>query len=430
MLDLSFVRDNLPLVEEKLRQRGMDPGEVLKDFRAIDTERRQAITETETMKARRNRASEEIAPLKKSGQDATALIAETKELREKIQEREKLVTEYEERLQQLLAGIPNLPHQSVPVGKSEADNIEVRQWGSQPTFDFTPKPHWELGEQLGVLDMERATKLTGARFAVYWDLGARLERALANFMLDLHTREHGYTEVLPPYLVNSDSMYGTGQLPKFASDLFRVPHGERDLWLIPTAEVPVTNLYRDEVINADRLPISLTAYTSCFRSEAGSYGKDVRGIIRQHQFQKVELVKFTRPENSYEELERLTHDAESVLQKLGLHYRVVALSTGDMGFSSAKTYDIEVWLPGQNLFREISSCSNFESFQARRANIRFRNDGKGKSELVHTLNGSALAVGRTWLAVIENYQQADGSVLIPEALQPYMGAERITPKKF
>ena len=430
MLDLSFVRDNLPLVEEKLRQRGMDPGEVLKDFRAIDTERRQAITETETMKARRNRASEEIAPLKKSGQDATALIAETKELREKIQEREKLVAEYEERLQQLLAGIPNLPHQSVPVGKSEADNIEVRQWGSQPTFDFTPKPHWELGEQLGVLDMERATKLTGARFAVYWDLGARLERALANFMLDLHTREHGYTEVLPPYLVNSDSMYGTGQLPKFASDLFRVPHGERDLWLIPTAEVPVTNLYRDEVINADRLPISLTAYTSCFRSEAGSYGKDVRGIIRQHQFQKVELVKFTRPENSYEELERLTHDAESVLQKLGLHYRVVALSTGDMGFSSAKTYDIEVWLPGQNLFREISSCSNFESFQARRANIRFRNDGKGKSELVHTLNGSALAVGRTWLAVIENYQQADGSVLIPEALQPYMGAERITPKKF
>ena len=430
MLDLSFVRDNLPLVEEKLRQRGMDPGEVLKDFRAIDTERRQAITETETMKARRNRASEEIAPLKKSGQDATALIAETKELREKIQDREKLVTEYEERLQQLLAGIPNLPHQSVPVGKSEADNIEVRQWGSQPTFDFTPKPHWELGEQLGVLDMERATKLTGARFAVYWDLGARLERALANFMLDLHTREHGYTEVLPPYLVNSDSMYGTGQLPKFASDLFRVPHGERDLWLIPTAEVPVTNLYRDEVINADRLPISLTAYTSCFRSEAGSYGKDVRGIIRQHQFQKVELVKFTRPENSYEELERLTHDAESVLQKLGLHYRVVALSTGDMGFSSAKTYDIEVWLPGQNLFREISSCSNFESFQARRANIRFRNDGKGKSELVHTLNGSALAVGRTWLAVIENYQQADGSVLIPEALRPYMGAERITPKTF
>jgi seryl-tRNA synthetase len=430
MLDLNFVRDNLPLVEEKLRQRGMDPGEVLKDFRAIDTERRQAITESETMKARRNRASEEIAPLKKSGQDASALIAETKELREKIQEREKLVAEYEERLHQLLAGIPNLPHETVPVGKSADDNVEVRRWGAPPKFDFAPKPHWELGEQLGVLDLERATKLSGARFAVYWDLGALLERALANFMLDLHTREHGYTEVLPPYLVNSDSMYGTGQLPKFASESFRVPHGERDLWLIPTAEVPVTNLYRNEVIDANRLPVSLTAYTPCFRSEAGSYGKDVRGIIRQHQFQKVELVKFTRPENSYEELEKLTHDAESVLQKLGLHYRVVALSTGDMGFSSAKTYDIEVWLPGQGLFREISSCSNFESFQARRANIRFRNEGKGKTELVHTLNGSALAVGRTWLAVVENYQQADGSVLIPEALQPYMRTDRITPKTF
>jgi seryl-tRNA synthetase len=430
MLDLNFVRENLPLVEEKLRQRGMDPGEVLKDFRAIDTERRQAITEMETMKARRNRASEEIAPLKKSGQDASALIAETKELREKIQEGEKQVAAHDDRLHQLLAGIPNLQSQTVPVGKSADDNVEVRRWGSPPVLDFPAKPHWELGEQLGILDMERASKLTGARFAVYWDLGARMERALANFMLDLHTREHGYTEVLPPYLVNSDSMYGTGQLPKFASDSFRVPHGERDLWLIPTAEVPVTNLYRDEVIDEKRLPVCLTAYTPCFRSEAGSYGKDVRGIIRQHQFQKVELVKFTRPENSYDELERLTHDAESVLQKLGLHYRVVALSTGDMGFSSAKTYDIEVWLPGQKLFREISSCSNFESFQARRANIRFRNEGKGKTEFVHTLNGSALAVGRTWLAVIENYQQADGTVLIPEALQPYMGAERINSKKF
>jgi seryl-tRNA synthetase len=430
MLDLNFVRDNLPLVEEKLRQRGMDPGEVLKDFRAIDTERRQAITEMETMKARRNRASEEIAPLKKSGQDASALIAETKELREQIQEREKQVAAHEDRLHQLLAGIPNLPSETVPVGKTADDNVEVRRWGSPPAFDFPAKPHWELGEQLGILDMERASKLTGARFAVYWDLGARLERALANFMLDLHTREHGYTEVLPPYLFNSDSMYGTGQLPKFAADSFRVPHGERDLWLIPTAEVPVTNLYRDEVIDEKRLPVCLTAYTPCFRSEAGSYGKDVRGIIRQHQFQKVELVKFTRPENSYDELERLTHDAESVLQKLGLHYRVVALSTGDMGFSSAKTYDLEVWLPGQKLFREISSCSNFESFQARRANIRFRAEGKGKTELVHTLNGSALAVGRTWLAVVENYQQADGSVLIPEALQPYLGVERITPRKF
>lgn len=429
MLDLNFVRDNLPLVEEKLRQRGMDPAEVLKDFRAIDTERRQAITETETMKARRNRASEEIATLKKNKQDATAQIAETKELREKIQAGEKAVTEYDERLHQVLASIPNIPHESVPVGRTAEDNVEVRRWGSAPKLDFAPKPHWELGEQLGILDFERAAKISGARFAVYWDLGARMERALANFMLDLHTREHGYTEVLPPDLVNSESMYGTGQLPKFASDSFRVPHGERDLWLIPTAEVPVTNLYRDEVIDAARLPVCLTAYTACFRSEAGSYGKDVRGIIRQHQFQKVELVKFTRPENSYEEHEKLTRDAETVLQKLGLHYRVVALSTGDMGFSSAKTYDIEVWLPGQGVFREISSCSNFEAFQARRANIRFRNEGKGKAELVHTLNGSGLAVGRTWLAVLENYQQADGTVLIPQALQSYMGAERITPRK-
>lgn len=429
MLDLNFVRDNLPLVEEKLRQRGMDPAEVLKDFRAIDTERRQAITETETMKARRNRASEEIATLKKNKQDATAQIAETKELREKIQAGEKAVTEYDERLHQVLASIPNIPHESVPVGRTAEDNVEVRRWGSAPKLDFAPKPHWELGEQLGILDFERAAKISGARFAVYWDLGARMERALANFMLDLHTREHGYTEVLPPDLVNSESMYGTGQLPKFASDSFRVPHGERDLWLIPTAEVPVTNLYRDEVIDAAQLPVCLTAYTACFRSEAGSYGKDVRGIIRQHQFQKVELVKFTRPENSYEEHEKLTRDAETVLQKLGLHYRVVALSTGDMGFSSAKTYDIEVWLPGQGVFREISSCSNFEAFQARRANIRFRNEGKGKTELVHTLNGSGLAVGRTWLAVLENYQQADGTVLIPQALQSYMGADRITPRK-
>jgi seryl-tRNA synthetase len=407
----------------------MDPAEVLKDFRAIDTERRQAITETETMKARRNRASEEIATLKKNKQDATAQIAETKELREKIQAGEKAVTEYDERLHQVLASIPNIPHESVPVGRTAEDNVEVRRWGSAPKLDFAPKPHWELGEQLGILDFERAAKISGARFAVYWDLGARMERALANFMLDLHTREHGYTEVLPPDLVNSESMYGTGQLPKFASDSFRVPHGERDLWLIPTAEVPVTNLYRDEVIDAARLPVCLTAYTACFRSEAGSYGKDVRGIIRQHQFQKVELVKFTRPENSYEEHEKLTRDAETVLQKLGLHYRVVALSTGDMGFSSAKTYDIEVWLPGQGVFREISSCSNFEAFQARRANIRFRNEGKGKTELVHTLNGSGLAVGRTWLAVLENYQQADGTVLIPQALQSYMGADRITPRK-
>ena len=430
MLDLGFVRNNLPLVEEKLRQRGMDPVDVLKNFRDVDKQRSQAITEAEGLKARRNQASEEIAKLKKSGQDASEQMAETKALREQIQEKEKIAGDLETRLRDILAGIPNIPSDTVPVGRSAEENVEVRRWGAPPKFDFTPKSHWDLGEQLGVLDLERAAKLSGARFAVYWDLGARLERALANFMLDLHTREHGYTEVLPPYLVNSDSMYGTGQLPKFASDSFRVPHGDKDLWLIPTAEVPVTNLYRDETLDASRLPISLTAYTACFRSEAGSYGKDVRGIIRQHQFQKVELVKFARPEQSYDELEKLTNNAEEVLQKLNLHYRVVALCTGDMGFSSAKTYDIEVWLPGQQLFREISSCSNFETFQARRANIRYRPEGKNKTEFVHTLNGSALAVGRTWVAIVENYQQADGSVIIPEALRPYMGTDRIVPKKF
>jgi seryl-tRNA synthetase len=430
MLDLNFVRDNLPVVEEKLRQRGMDPAAVLKDFGEVDTQRRHAISAAETMKAQRNKASEEIAKAKKAGQDATAAMAQTKELREQIQTLEKTATDLDTRLRDILLGIPNLPHASVPVGHSAEENVEVRRWGSPPKLDFTPKPHWELGEQLGVLDLERAVKLTGARFAVYWDLGAKLERALANFMLDLHTREHGYTEVLPPYLVNSESMYGTGQLPKFAADLFRVPHGEKDLWLIPTAEVPVTNLYRDEVLDSARLPVSLTAYTPCFRSEAGSYGKDVRGIIRQHQFQKVELVKFSRPENSYEEHEKLTRDAEEVLQKLGLHYRVMALCTGDMGPSSAKTYDIEVWLPGQQLFREISSCSNFEAYQARRANIRYRPEGKNKTEFVHTLNGSALAVGRTWVAIVENYQQADGSVVIPEVLRPYIGAEKITARKF
>jgi seryl-tRNA synthetase len=430
MLDLNFVRDNLPVVEEKLRQRGMDPATVLKDFREIDKRRRQAITEAETSKAQRNRASDEIAKKKKAGEDANAAMAETKELRERIADLEKTASDLDTRLREILAGMPNLPHPSVPVGHSSEENVEVRRWGTPPKFDFTPKPHWDLGPDLGILDLERAVKLAGARFAVYWDLGAKLERALANFMLDLHTRQHGYTEVLPPYLVNSDSMYGTGNLPKFAADLFRVPHGEKDLWLIPTAEVPVTNLYRDEVLDQGRLPISLTAYTPCFRSEAGSYGKDVRGIIRQHQFQKVELVKFAHPEHSYEEHEKLTRDAEEVLEKLGLHYRTVTLCTGDMGPSSAKTHDIEVWLPGQQLYREISSCSNFEAYQARRANIRFRPEGKNKTEFVHTLNGSGLAVGRTWVAIIENYQQADGSVIIPELLRPYIGAERITPKKF
>ncbi|HEY5175432.1 MAG TPA: serine--tRNA ligase [Terriglobales bacterium] len=489
MLDLGFVRDHLPLVEEKLRQRGMNPEVILGDFCVIDLDRRAAITKAETLKAQRNKATEKIAKLKKEKLDATALINETKQLREKISEAEKVAEAADARLRNILTGIPNLPDDSVPLGKREADNIEARRWGTPPQFDFTPKPHWELGEQLGVLDLERAAKLTGARFAVYWDMGAKLERALMNFMLDLHTREHGYTEVLPPFLVNADSMYGTGQLPKFEADLFKVPldkfepdtewipkpgdlvrraqeegvfrvwevdkegrtaeiqlasgigtrrHGtpwslllrQRDLYLIPTAEVPVTNLYRDETLDGARLPISLAAYTPCFRSEAGSYGKDVRGIIRQHQFQKVELVKFTKPEQSWDEHEKLTHNAEAVLQKLGLHYRVMNLSTADLGPSSAKTYDLEVWLPGQQLFREISSCSNFLDYQARRANIRYRPEGGRKTELVHTLNGSGLAIGRTWVAIVENYQQADGSVLIPEVLWPYIGCDRITAKKF
>ncbi|MFZ0705506.1 MAG: serine--tRNA ligase [Candidatus Korobacteraceae bacterium] len=431
MLDLAFVRDHLPLVEEKLRQRGMAPAAVLQDFHSLDQERRTAIRISEELKARRNQASEEIAALKKQKQDATTQINETKELREKIAEAEQRADVLDARMRDILSGIPNLPQDSVPVGTSADDNVEVRRWGTPPTFDFTPKPHWELGESLGVLDLERAAKITGARFAVYWDMGARLERALMNFMLDLHTHEHGYTEVLPPFMVNADSMYGTGQLPKFEADLFKVPiEGDKNFYLIPTAEVPVTNLYRNETLDGARLPISLTAYTPCFRSEAGSYGKDVRGIIRQHQFQKVELVKFTKPEQSNEEHEKLTRNAEEVLQKLGLHYRVMALCTGDMGFSSAKTYDIEVWLPGQGLFREISSCSNFEAFQARRANIRYRPEGGKKTELVHTLNGSGLAIGRTWVAIVENYQQADGSVIIPEPLRKYVGAERITAKKF
>lgn len=428
MLDLAYVRENLPQIEEMLRRRGMDPQNILSGFRQIDEKRRALITQSETLKAQRNRASEEIAKLKKAKQDATAQMEQTKALRQQGDELEKQATEIDQELRAMLAGIPNVPHESVPVGHSADDNKEVRKWGTPPAFNFTPKPHWELGEQLGVLDMERAVKLSGARFAVYWDLGARLERALANFMLDLHTSEHGYTEVLPPYMVNSVSMYGTGQLPKFGNDSFKIDH--HDLWLIPTAEVPLTNLYRDETIDAGRLPLSITGYTPCFRSEAGSYGKDVRGIIRQHQFQKVELVKFTRPDQSYAQHEQLTRDAEMVLQKLGLHYRVMLLCTGDMGASSAKTYDLEVWLPGQQLYREISSCSNFEAYQARRANIRYRPEGSKKSEYVHTLNGSALAIGRTWLAILENYQQADGSVIVPEALRKYMGTDRITAKKF
>jgi seryl-tRNA synthetase len=335
------------------------------------------------------------------------------------------VRELDDKFRSMLASVPNTPHQSVPVGSSAEDNVEVRRRGNPTPFDFEPQAHWDLGPALGILDMERAAKVTGARFAVYWGMGARLERALINFMLDVHTREHGYTEVLPPFLINSASLYGTGQLPKFAEDLFKCEG--TDFWLAPTAEVPVTNLFRDETLDADRLPIKLTAYTPCFRSEAGSHGRDVRGIIRQHQFQKVELVKFARPEQSYEELEKLTADAEDILKRLGLPFRTVVLCTGDTGFSSAKTYDIEVWLPGQNGYKEISSCSNFEAFQARRAGIRMKS-GKGKAEFVHTLNGSGLAVGRTWLAIVENHQQKDGSVVIPEALRPYVGAERIEPQ--
>jgi seryl-tRNA synthetase len=439
MLDLTFVRANLELVEEKLRARGADPAALLGNFRVLDASRREAITTAERLKARRNELSQQVGALKKSGQDATAVMEETRALKDKLDELDSTAATLDDRLRQLLAGIPNLTRDEVPVGLSENDNLTVKKWGQIPSFAFTPKPHWELGEALGILDLERATKLSGARFAVYMGAGARLERALISFMLDLHTTKHGYTEVLPPFMVNSKSLFGTGQLPKFAEDLFRcsdadaeaVARGEfkdNDHWLIPTAEVPVTNLYRDEILDEARLPICLTAYTPCFRAEAGAAGKDTRGIIRQHQFQKVEMVKFTRPEESDAEHERLTRDAEEILEALGLPYRRVLLCTGDTGFSSAKTFDLEVWLPGQQLYREISSCSNFEAFQARRANIRYRPGGpKGKLDFVHTLNGSGLAVGRTWLAIVENYQQADGSVLIPDALLPYMGGlTRIT----
>jgi seryl-tRNA synthetase len=424
MLDLGFVRENLELVKQKMRQRGLP--ETLGDFESLDRERRAFLLEAESRKARRNKVSDEIASLKKQKQDASTLIAEMKTLGAEIQEFDEKAKGYDDRLREILRNLPNLAHESVPVGPSAQDNQEIRRWGEPRQFDFGPKAHWDLGPQLGILDFERAAKIAGARFAVYSGVGARLERALANFMLDVHTRKHGYTEILPPFIVNSSSLYGTGQLPKFAGDLFKLEG--TDYWLIPTAEVPVTNLYRDEVLEAETLPVKLCAWTACFRSEAGSYGKDTRGIIRQHQFQKVELVKFALPERSYEELELLTHDAEVILQRLGLPYRVVALSTGDLGFSSAKTYDLEVWLPSSGEYKEISSCSNFEAFQARRANLRFRRGGKGKTEFLHTLNGSGLAIGRTWLALLENYQQADGSVVIPEALRPYLaGLERISP---
>jgi seryl-tRNA synthetase len=440
MLDMGFVRGNLEKIEEKLRARGADPAALLGDFRALDQRRREAITQAEQLKARRNELSQQVGALKKAGQDATAVMEETRALKDRLDELDKTAAALDGEMRLSLARIPNLTRDEVPVGLSEADNVVVKTWGTKREFDFEPKPHWEIGEALGILDLERAAKLSGARFAVYMGAGARLERALIGFMLDTHTQKHGYTEVLPPFMVNSKSLFGTGQLPKFAEDLFRcsdadaeaVGRGEykdADHWLIPTAEVPVTNLYRDEILEDVRLPISFTAYTPCFRAEAGAAGKDTRGIIRQHQFQKVELVKFTRPEESDAHHEGLTRNAEEILEALGLPYRRVLLCTGDTGFSAAKTFDLEVWLPGQQLYREISSCSNFESFQARRANIRYRpaaGSGKGKTEFVHTLNGSGLAVGRTWLAILENYQQADGSVLIPQALRPYMGGlERI-----
>ncbi len=425
MLDLGFVRANLAEVKEKLARRGGDAAGLLDGFEELDRRRRRAISDLESFKGERNQKSSEIAMFKLNRLDDAAsierLIERVRELKTSIEKSEKEASILEQQMQAVLQQIPNLPHDTVPSGTSAEDNVEVRRWGTPRAFDFTPKPHWEVGEQLGILDFERAAKISGARFAVYWDAGARLERALANFMLDMHTRQHGYREVLPPFMVNEKSLFGTGQLPKFKEDLFHCEGS--DHWLIPTAEVPLTNLFRDEVLDEKQLPISVTAYTPCFRAEAGSHGKDVRGLIRQHQFQKVELVKFVAPEQSYEEHEKLTAHAEAVLQALELPYRVMNLCAGDLGFSAAKTYDLEVWLPGQNVYREISSCSNFEAFQARRANIRYRPQGQKKPEFVHTLNGSGLAVGRTWLAVIENYQQADGSVRIPEVLLPYMGGE-------
>ncbi len=420
MHDLAFFRANLEAIAARLQQRGFPLD--IEEFRSLDARRRAAVTEAEEFRARRNAESQEIGKRKKAGEDTSALQAEVRALGDRIAALEEQVKALDEEFRSRLASIPNVPHESVPAGVSSEDNVEIKRWGAPRDFAFPPKAHWDLGPQLGILDFERAAKTTGARFAVYMGAGAKLERALINFMLDLHTREHGYTEVLPPFLVNSGSLYGTGQLPKFAADLFKCENF--DFWLIPTAEVPVTNLHREETLDGDALPIRYSAFTPCFRSEAGSYGRDVRGIIRQHQFQKVELVNFTRPDQSYEELERLTESAEHVLERLGLPYRRVVLCTGDMGFASAKTYDLEVWMPGQQAFREISSCSNFESFQARRAGIRFRT-GKGKAEYAHTLNGSGLAVGRTWVAVVENYQQEDGSIVLPEALRPYLNAERI-----
>lgn len=422
MHDLNFFRNNLEAIRDKLGTRGFDLD--IASFQELDRARRAALTESEQLKAQRNAASQEISKLKREGVDTAVRQAEVRSLGEKISGLDEQAAKLEQQFRDLLARIPNIPHESVPPGTDAENNVEIKRWGTPRDFDFTPKPHWDLGVELGILDLERAAKVTGARFAVYWGAGARLERSLVNFMLDVHTREHGYSEVLPPFLINSASLFGTGQLPKFEEDLFRVR--DHDFWLAPTAEVPVTNLFRDETLNLEQLPISLCAYTPCFRSEAGSHGRDVRGIIRQHQFQKVELVKFSAPEQSYGELEKLTGDAEDILERLELPYRRMALCAGDMGFGAAKTYDLEVWLPGQNGYKEISSCTNYEAFQARRAQIKAKS-GKTKPEFVHTLNGSGLAIGRTWLAIIENFQQSDGSVTVPRALQPYMGTDRLAP---
>lgn len=417
MLDLKFIRSNLERVKEMIENRRYDLD--ISVFESIDSKRREILPALESLRHLRNSVSQEIAGMKKSGEDASTVIKQMKKVSAEIKEREAALSEIEDELIPFLMVIPNMPDESVVVGADEKDNPVVRTWGKNRDMDFDPLPHYEIGEGLGILDFVRASKIAGSRFALYRGPGARLERALINFMLDIHTKEHGYTEVLPPFMVNAASMTGTGQLPKFEEDLFKVT--DWDLYLIPTAEVPVTNIHRDEVLEEESLPIYYVSYTPCFRSEAGSYGKDTRGLIRQHQFNKVELVKFSKPGDSYEELESLTENAEEILKRLDLPYRVISLCTGDLGFSAAKTYDLEVWLPSQNLFREISSCSNFGDFQARRANIRFKKKGAGKTELVHTQNGSGLAVGRTLVAILENYQQKDGSVAIPEALKPYMG---------
>jgi seryl-tRNA synthetase len=425
MLDPAYVRDHLQDVEARLRSRGMDPAKELAELTALEAERRRLIPAVENLKRDQNAAGEAVARAKKAGEDPSAIFAENKARGARIKELEVQLAEVERKRDALILTLPNLPHESVPVGKASVDNSEIRRSGTPPSFDFPPKPHWELGPALGILDFERATRMSGARFSVLLGAGARLARALINFMLDLHTREHGYQEVEPPFLVNTAALTGTGNLPKFEQDLFKIA-GDWDLFLIPTAEVPLTNLHREEILDGRELPLRYTAYTPCFRSEAGSYGADVRGLIRQHQFDKVELVKFTTPEQSHDELEKLTRDAETVLDRLGLAYRRVLLCTGDMGFASAKTFDIEVWLPSQLTYREISSCSNCEAFQARRAGIRFRPDGTGKAQLAHTLNGSGLAVGRTLIAILENFQQKDGSVVIPEVLRSYMGTDRIS----